>query len=98
MRPRDWFSVGVRLFGIYFFYRGFADLLTFGAYNMQIIPHVSSLRELGEGNPGNYYLWFAAGYLAMAIYCVFYAEHLTRWAFKENNETDDYTNPDASEI
>jgi len=96
MRPRDWFSVGVRLFGVYVFFRGFGDLLSSTAYALKLIPQSTSIRELNETPRAEiYYLWFAAGYFAFAIYCVFGAEHLTKWAFKEAT---DLEADDTSEI
>ena len=85
MRPRDWFSVGVRLFGLWVFYRGFADLLTLGTLVMGISPSATIDRGFGEGasTASNYYLWYAAGYFALAAYLLLGADHLTRWLFDE---------------
>jgi hypothetical protein len=97
MRPRDWFSVGVRLFGLYVFFRGFTDLLLGVGYALKLLPQ-SNFRDLTDTpRAETYYLWYAAGYLALAIYFIFGAEHLTKWAFKELAESE--TDPeDSSEI
>jgi hypothetical protein len=96
MRPRDWFSVGVRLFGVWTFYRGFSDLLASGVWLFGLAPRFAA-KDFDDAHTGLVYdLWYAAGFFALAIYFIFGAEHLTRWAFNEpgppadgDNETGD---------
>src|SRR4051794_21364064 len=83
MRPRDWFCVGVRLLGVWLFARGVTDLLTAGTYILGIAPKALSDRHQDLHTGVMYNLWYAAGGLAFAIYLLFGAEHLTRWAFQE---------------
>jgi hypothetical protein len=83
MRPRDWFSVGVRLLGVWFSTRGVTDLLTAGTYVLGLAPKALTDRHDDLRTGVTYNLWYAAGTLALAIYLVFGAEHLTRWAFQE---------------
>jgi len=83
MQPRDWFSVGVRLLGVWLSARGLTDLLTAGSYVLGIAPKALTDRYDGSHTGVMYNLWYAAGILALAIYLIFGAEHLTRWAFQE---------------
>ena len=89
MQPRDWFSVGVRLLGVWFSTRGVTDLLTAGTCLLGIVPKalVDKYEDLHAGVMYN--LWYAAGVLAFAIYLIFGAEHLTRWAFQEPMQPND---------
>jgi len=83
MRPRDWFSVGVRLLGVWIFYdRGFSYFLTFGAERLRLdkSPLAGGLDTTGNEQ---YYFWYALGCTAFASYLIFGAEHLTRLAFRE---------------
>lgn len=83
MRPRDWFSVGIRLFGVWVLYRGFTHLLGVGTFVFGLAPKVFA-RDFDDAHTGLMYdLWFAAGFFALAIYFMFAAEHLTRWVFNE---------------
>lgn len=87
MRPRDWFSVGVRLLGVWiFFERGFSYLLAFGAERLRLdkSPLVGGIDT--EANE-QYYFWYALGCTAFALYLVFGAEHLTRLAFREATDS-----------
>jgi hypothetical protein len=84
MRPREWFSLGVRLLGVWVLYRGFGDLLHLGTSVLGLRP-ASIAKEWDDLHSAQMYdLWFAAGYLAFAIYLLFGAEHLTRWVFGES--------------
>jgi hypothetical protein len=89
MRPRDWFSVGARLFGLWLAYRGLADLLNFGAAMIGIAPSAEIEHQFGAtaSMASNYQFWFAAWYIGFALYLIFGAEHLTRWAFRESKES-----------
>ena len=83
MQPRDWFCLGVRLLGVWVLYRGVQDLLHVGASVLGLIPASVAKQFDDEHTTLMYDLWFAAGFLAFAIYLIFGAEHLTRWACKE---------------
>ncbi len=88
MRPRDWFSVGVRLIGVWVFYRGFEYVLTFGASWLSFSRNAAMGRPLGAPPAlGDLQFLFTAGYFGLAIYLVFGADHLTRWAFREKKRT-----------
>jgi hypothetical protein len=91
MRPRDWFSVGVRLFGVWVFYRGFAYLLAFGAARFDLRYSSSLAAELDVSRGTElYFLWYAVGYSTLAAFFVFGAERLTKVVFNEAiDETDD---------
>jgi hypothetical protein len=89
MRPRDWFSVGIRLLGAWVFYNGFVDLIYVGALLLGVAPHYIVDKDYGSLEKASIgYLWYAAGRFALAIYFVFFTEHLARWVF-------DTPNPDA---
>jgi hypothetical protein len=89
MRPRDWFSVGVRLLGVWVLYRGVSDLLHVGASVLGIRP-VSITKEFNDAHTALMYdLWYAAGFLAFSLYLIFGAEHLTRWVYAESSLSSD---------
>jgi len=89
MRPRDWFSVGVRLFGLWVFYRGFVDAILFVVDRMELISRSQVSRELDASQSrAGYYAIFAISQMALAYLLVFGAERLTGWAFKEPAESD----------
>jgi hypothetical protein len=83
MRLRDWFSVGVRLLGVWFSARGVFDLLTAGTYILGIAPNSLVERHDDLHTGAMYNLWYAAGTLAFALYLLFGADHLTRWVYDE---------------
>ena len=93
MRPRDWFSVGVRLLGVYVFFEGFAQLISFacgrfGLYDRDLLGTDQTDRY------STYVLVFSIGYFLLSYILVFGAERLTRLAFNEpspNDDTEDYT-------
>ena len=94
MRPRDWFSLGVRLIGVGVLYHGVGDVLHLGSTVLGLSPE-STLKQWNDSHTMVMYdLWFAAGYLAFAVYLIFGAEHLTRKAF---NEPSPAQPPDESE-
>jgi hypothetical protein len=88
MRPRDWFSVGARLFGLWVFYQGVGDLLSAGSWALNILPSqlADKFGDLDSTIPFN--LWYAAGDFLFALYLIFGAEHLTRWVFNETQKDD----------
>jgi hypothetical protein len=83
MQPRDWFSVGVRLFGLWVFYKGLNDLLGAVSWLFGMAPEyvTSNFDIVGKGVA--FSLMYAASYFAVAAYFVFGAEHLTRCVFSE---------------
>jgi hypothetical protein len=91
MAPRDWFSVGVRLIGVWVFYeRGFAYFLSFAAFRLNRSDQSAFGEQFDSGSGGDlYYLWYAIGCTILSLYFVFGADHLTRWAFHERVESDD---------
>lgn len=85
MRPRDWFSVGVRLMGVWIFYeRGFAYFLAFGADRLNLQGKSPLAGDIDTAGNEQYYFWYALGCTVLAIYFVFGADQLTRWAFHES--------------
>lgn len=87
MHPRDWFAVGVRLFGVYVFYRSIAYFLSFLSYRLDLMSRSGLAQELDTSQShSSYYGVFAAGYFALSYVLVFGAERITRWAFGETPE------------
>jgi hypothetical protein len=90
MRPRDWFSVGVRLFGVYVFFRGFAQLLGLFADTVSQASRAQLAREFDSASaPRGYILVFVVGYFALSYTLVFGGERLTRLAFHEPSPLED---------
>lgn len=97
MRPRDWFAVGVRLLGVYVFYRSVGQWLGLLADRFYEASRSELARDVGnaEARTG-YTLVYAVGYLALSYVLVFGAERLTRWAFGESFDSDNgQSNKDA---
>lgn len=95
MRPRDWFSVGVRLLGVWIFCeRGFSYFLAFGAERLRLdkSPLAGGIDTVGNEQ---YYFWYAMGSSVLAAYFVFGAEHLTRLAFRESAPAADAFPPES---
>ena len=84
MRPRDWFGVGIRLLGAWWFVQGANLAIAFLYYRLGLddSPFTGSRSESDASPHG--YLLYAAGYWAPACYALFGAEHLTRWVYHEN--------------
>jgi hypothetical protein len=78
MRPQDWFSVGVRLMGVYVFYRSFNYWLILLA---DFLATDISKEFQEPQSPISDILILSVGYLVLAYVLVFGAERLTRWAF-----------------
>jgi hypothetical protein len=90
MRPRDWFSVGVRLLGVWLFAeRGFSYFLTFGADRLNLSDNSPFAGGIDPSVNGPFYLWYALGCTALSAYFIFGADHLTRLAFRESISTDE---------
>jgi hypothetical protein len=88
MRPRDWFSVGARLFGIWVFYRGFVYLLYFIADCVTQLSRSELSREFEKSLWRSDYVVSGIALMGVGYLLVFHAERLTRAAFKESAETD----------
>ena len=88
MRPRDWFSVGVRLFGVYVFFEGFAQLIAFVCGVLGLFTRVDFSSDQSE-RYSKYVLAYVVGYFALSYFLVFGAERLTSWAFHEPSPDDD---------
>jgi hypothetical protein len=84
MLPRDWFSVGLRLFGVYVFYRGVTYLLATVADKFDLISRSQISRDLEtyQAHDG-YYLMMSLGLMGFALVLIYGAERITRWAFSE---------------
>jgi hypothetical protein len=89
MGPRDWFSVGVRLLGVYVFYRAVAQWLGLFAEMFAQVTRSELSRDLGNSESRNgYVVVFGVGYLILSYFFIFGAERLTRLAFNEQSELD----------
>jgi hypothetical protein len=89
MRSRDWFALVARLLGLWTLYHAVGDLLHLGSGVLGLSP-ASTLKEWNDAHSMQMYdLWFAAGYLALAIYLLFGAEHLTRLVYGEPSPQSD---------
>ncbi len=97
MRPRDWFSVGLRLFGVWLFYRSLGDVLAAASWFLGLAPRyiAKDFDDVGKGMLFN--LMYAISYFAMASYLVFGSEHLTRWAFGEPSPEESLDEETASD-
>lgn len=90
MTPRDGFSVGIRLFGIYAIYEGFMDLWFPLASRLWELSRSDVMRELDESRLGpGLYLIYAVGSMAFGIILLIKAERITRWAFSEPSPPED---------
>jgi hypothetical protein len=97
MRSRDWFSLGVRLLGVWVLYRAVGDLLVLGSSVLGLSPE-SSLKQWNDTHTMHMYnMWYAVGYLAFAIYLMLGAEHLTRWVYSEPSPQRDSVDDGATE-
>ena len=84
MRPRDWFSVGVRLFGVWVIYDGFIYLLTFLANRLSQLARSDIARELDPPRYSSvFYIVSSLGSIAFGFVLIYGAERITRWAFSE---------------
>jgi hypothetical protein len=90
MRPRDWFSVGIRLLGAYLFYRSISYWLSILADFFYQIPKSELAREIDSPQSRvSYILVFAVGYMVLSYAFVFGAERITRLAFNETSPESD---------
>jgi hypothetical protein len=94
MRPRDWFSVGVRLFGIWVIYDGFTYLVGFLAERVVQLSRSEFARDLEPRAASGYYIFFGIASLAFGFVLISGAERITRWLFGEQLPTE---NDDAHE-
>ena len=84
MLPRDWFSVGLRLFGVYVFYRGVSYLLATLADKLDLLSKSQISRDLEIYQAHNgYYLMMSVGFMGLGFLLIYGAERITRWAFNE---------------
>jgi hypothetical protein len=97
MRPRDWFSVGLRLFGVWLVYRGVGDLLAAASWLLGLTPRYVA-KDFDDAHSGVMFsLMYSAGYFALSAYFLFGSEHLTRWSYDEPSPTSDEDGPGDSE-
>jgi hypothetical protein len=83
MPARDWFALGVRLLGLWVLYRAVDDLLHLGSATLGINPESVTKQWDSAHTAIMYEVWFAAGFLALALYLLLGAEHFTRWVYSE---------------
>lgn len=84
MRPRDWFSVGTRLFGLYVCLRGFAYLLLVLADSLSLLTSSDLSREWETARAHRSAdMVFAGGYIGLGFILVYGAERITRLAYNE---------------
>jgi hypothetical protein len=90
MRPRDWFSVGVRLLGVWIIYDGFVYLLAVLSEGVSHFSRSGASRSLTtESTPSIDYTFYAVGALGFGFVLISGAERLTRWAFNEPSPAED---------
>lgn len=96
MRPRDWFSVGIRLFGLWVIYRGFTFAMYFVADCLSLFTAFALSNEWETAKKNSKpEIFLAAGYLILGFIFVYGGERLTRLVFNEpspllgNNNADD---------
>lgn len=92
MGPRDWFSVGVRLLGVYVFYRSVAHWLILLA-DIVSRSELSNELDTSPSQTGEI-LVFAVGNLVLSYVLIFGADRLTRWAFNEPSPDDTLGKPE----
>jgi hypothetical protein len=84
MRPRDWFAVGVRLIGVYAFYRAVIQWLGVVGDFFYQASRSEAARELDVSQShAGYVAVFAVGLTVLSYVLIFGAERLTRWSFNE---------------
>ncbi len=71
MGPREWFVLGIRLFGLWLLTRGVGCVANFVDFRI-------GLNELPPGTSPNGYLFYAACDFALAAYFLLGARHLAR--------------------
>jgi hypothetical protein len=90
MSARDWFSVGVRLLGVWVIYDGFVYLLAVLSEGVSHFSRSEVSRSLtAESQPPIDYAFYAVGALAFGFVLISGAERLTRWAFNEPSPAED---------
>jgi hypothetical protein len=82
MRPRDWFSVGIRLLGAWLYYQALDYFMFCLGWYLEITQS-SRLGPEDEIKSITYNFMHGAAVFALGTYFLFRAENLTRWAFKE---------------
>jgi hypothetical protein len=78
MRPRDWFSVGTRLIGLYTFVRAFAYFAMFAANFVLATSDSEAAKHQMQSDA-----LFGVFHLALALVLLFCAEPITRLVFNE---------------
>lgn len=83
MQARDWFSVAVRVLGVWVIFCGFEQLFAFA--NLWFTPQEDPMfrPESRQMAQATVYLWYAGGYWVLGSFMLFGAEPLTRLAFRE---------------
>jgi hypothetical protein len=90
MGPRDWFSVGVRLFALWVIYDGVTYLMAVFANRLVYFTQPDAIT--GFNAPQHTltdYAVYSVGALCGGFALLVKAEELTRWAFKEPPPTRD---------
>ena len=85
MRPRDWFLVGIRIFGAWPIYRGVIETTNFLTVLLGVMPDDYRDQVFGgstERAATNYLLYAVANFV-IGLYFVFGGESLTKWVFGE---------------
>src|SRR5215510_8366530 len=93
---RDWFAFAVRLLGLVVLYRAVDDSLHLGSTILGLNPE--SITKQWDSVHSNimYDLWFAGGFLAVALYLLLGAEHLTRCVYGEPSQASDEVADDSA--
>jgi hypothetical protein len=79
MTPRDWFALGVRLFGVWMLIRAAAYIASFVDLKLGLTPIPFS----GGGNPTGYLL-YATFDLALAALFLLWTRKLVNWTYGED--------------
>lgn len=93
MNPREWFVLGIRLFGLW-------SLMTGVGYAANFVDARLGLSQLPLGTKPNGYLFYAACDFAIAAYFLFGARHLAGICEshgERNGDTEEPGQPEGAE-
>jgi hypothetical protein len=97
MRPRDWFLVGLRLIGVWVFYKGFTQLLGYGALMMNMGARIPGMPQYGPAQVyGEYYLLTVFGDLGFGLFLVFGCKRLAWRLFPDEWQQGDAERPPSA--
>jgi hypothetical protein len=97
MMPRDWFSVGIRLYGVWLMIRVLEYALSFAYVQMGGNPADRFDSDAYTTAQAPFYLCYMFGYGAVGAYLLLGADHLTRISFREGRCRESGTNSEDKE-